>query len=201
LALRCIWSGSVKPKAFHGRRVTGADRKSNTRFGDGQPQEPLLEFREKISALSASPWRFRKMKAFNRQSVNRSSHRPWRGGKDHHRLPILSAVACGRAFAKNQRPRNYGKGGLHSSAARGGGSELRVCISEAEITSGQTPRTRRSFRRRSFSERKRSFSTNAAARRSPLSSDFILSEMGSRKLKDCHAEGFAFFGLLCDMAI
>jgi hypothetical protein len=27
--------------------MTKADRKSNTRFGDGQPQEPLLEFREK----------------------------------------------------------------------------------------------------------------------------------------------------------
>lgn len=36
MALRCVWSGSVKPKAFHGRRVTKADRKSNTRFGDGQ---------------------------------------------------------------------------------------------------------------------------------------------------------------------
>jgi SOS response associated peptidase (SRAP) len=42
---------------------------------------------------------------------------------------------------------------------------------------------------------------NMAARRTPLSSDFILSEMGGRKLMDCHAEGFALFGFSCDMAI
>jgi hypothetical protein len=31
--------------------VTIAGRKSNTRFGDGQPHEPLLEFRENIGSF------------------------------------------------------------------------------------------------------------------------------------------------------